>query len=274
MSSTADTPYLITMATHPDHNAASRFKDACAQLDVPDLVAGYEELVATAPHRHDADRLYFVGHDGRPSSGSHTNRIEEHLAIALVNDHPQWEILAAASIDLLDYQVPLKAYRSDVGVGKIDLFGLSENGVPAVIELKVLGKNRADTPLRALLEALSYAAIVEANASAIGSEITANTRRTTASERPDLLVVAPADYWGYWGSKATADAWIESFGGLADGLARRLGVDIGLLSIGNPELKLGLDGARPHINAGFETENVAWWFGRPLSTTSDRSIDR
>jgi hypothetical protein len=262
------------MATHPDHNAASRFKDACAQLDVPDLVAGYEELVATAPHRHDADRLYFVGHDGRPSSGSHTNRIEEHLAIALVNDHPHWAIPERASVDLIDYQVPLKAHRSDVGVGKIDLFGLTDSGVPTVIELKVLGKDRADTPLRALLEALSYAAIIEANAPAIESEISTNTGRTTGSGRPDLLVVAPSDYWGYWANKATADAWIESFGVLADGLSQGLGVDIGLLSIGSPELELGLDGERPHINAGFQTEKVAWWLGRTGSATSERSIDR
>jgi hypothetical protein len=262
------------MATHPDHNAVSRFKDACAHLKVSDLVAGYEELVATAPHRHDAGRLYFVGHDGRPSSGSRTNRIEEHLAIALVNDYPHWEIPGKASVDLIDYQVPLKAHRSDVGVGKIDIFGLTDSGVPTVIELKVLGKNRADTPLRALLEALSYVAIIEANASAIDVEISTNTGRTITSGRADLFVVAPSDYWGYWANKATADDWIESFGLLADGLAQRLGVDIGLLSIGNPELELGLDGTRPHINAGFQTENVAWWFGRPRSATNGGSTDR
>ena len=273
MNSPANTPYLITMATHPDHNAATRFKDACAQLNVSDLVAGYEELVATAPHRHDAGRLYFVGHDGRPSSGSHTNRIEEHLAIALLNDHPHWEIPGKLSVDLLDYQFPLKAYRSDVGVGKVDLFGFTESGVPTIIELKVLARNRADTPLRALLEALPYAAIVEANASEIGNEISASIGRTATSGRPDLLVVAPADYWEYWANKATADAWIESFGVLADGLAQRLGVNIGLLSIGSPQLELGLDGTRPHIDSGFQTEGVAWWFGRPRSTTSERSID-
>jgi hypothetical protein len=262
MSSSAGTPYLITMATHPDHNAASRFKDACAHLKVSDLVAGYEELVATAPHRHDAGRLYFVGHDGRPSSGSRTNRIEEHLAIALVNDHPQWEILAAASMDLLDYQVPLQAHRSDVGVGKIDLFGLSENGVPAVIELKVLGRNRADTPLRAVLEAFAYAAIIEANASAIAGEIRTISGHEVTSGRPDLLVVAPSDYWDYWIHKSTARGWIDNLGSLAHDLARALHIDISLLSIGEPELELGLEGAHPRILSGFRTEEVARWPGR------------
>ena len=102
MSASTDKPYLITMATLPDHNAAGRFSDVCAQLKASDLVAGYETLVATAPHRHDAGRMYFVGHDGRPSTGSRTNRIEEHLAIALVNDHAHWDISARGSVDLLD----------------------------------------------------------------------------------------------------------------------------------------------------------------------------
>ena len=79
------------------------------------------------------------------------------------------------SIELLDYQVPLKARRSDAGVGKIDIFGLNDSAIPVVIELKVLGKGTPDTPLRALLEGLAYAAIVEANESAFRSEISGIT---------------------------------------------------------------------------------------------------
>jgi hypothetical protein len=262
MSSSQDTPYLISMATHPDHNAAGRFSTACTQIETSDLITGYESLVATAPHRHDADRRYFVGHDGRPSTGSRTNRIEEHLAMALVNDHAHWEIPTRTSVDLLDYQFPLKAHRTDAGIGKIDIFGLSADGILVIIELKVLGRNRTDTPLRALLEAFTYAAIVESNASAISDEIRANTGRTDTSERPDLLVVAPADYWDYWRHKAAAGGWIENLGILAEGLAQTLGIDIGLLSIGSPELKLGLEGARPRVLSGFRIDEVAWWSGR------------
>ena len=262
MTASMDAPYLITMAIHPDHNAAGRFRTACTKLAVSDLVAGYEELVSTAPHRHDSGRMYFVGHDGRPSTGSRSNRIEEHLAIALANDHARWEIPARASVDLLDYQVPLKAHRSDAGVGKIDIFGLSADGIPIVVELKVLGKSQPDTPLRALLEAFAYAAIIEANASAITGEIGTISGRDITSERPDILVVAPADYWDYWFHKSTAQGWIDSLGSLANDLAQALHIDISLLSIGAPELELGLEGARPRILSGFRTEGVARWSGR------------
>ena len=158
-------------------------------------------------------------------------------------------------------------------MGKIDLFGLSEDEVPVVIELKVLGRNRADTPLRALLEALAYAAIVEGNASAISSEIEANTGRATTTRRPDLLIVAPTDYWEYWFDKDDSDDWLANFGILADELARSLAVDIGALGIGSPELELGLEGARPRIVSGFQTNEVAWWTGRTTPTTSEESTD-
>ena len=42
-----------------------------------------------------------------------------------------------------------------------------------------------------------------------------------------------------------------------------LGIDIGLLSIGVPELELGLEGALPHVLSGFRIEEVSWWSGRP-----------
>lgn len=174
MTSSTSVPRLVSMATQPDHNAISRFAHACTEIDVEDVMDAYNALVATAPRRHDQKRVYFVGHGGVPTSGSHTNRIEEHLAIALVNDHPEWTIPDGYRVDLLDYQVPLKALRSDPGIGKIDIFGLSSGDLPVIVELKVLGKGRADTPLRALLEALSYGAIVGANAAVIGSEIAAN----------------------------------------------------------------------------------------------------
>jgi hypothetical protein len=74
--------------------------------------------------------------------------------------------------------------------------------------------------------------------------------------------VAPADYWDYWRHKAAAGGWIDNLGILAEGLAQTLGIDIGLLSIGSPELKLGLEGARPRVLSGFRIDEVAWWSGR------------
>ena len=48
-----------------------------------------------------------------------------------------------------------------MGVGKVDLLGLLSTGECCVLELKAA--SGSDTPLKAMLEALGYAAIVEAN---------------------------------------------------------------------------------------------------------------
>ena len=82
----------------------------------------------------------------------------QHLALAL------WSASRTAgpitlptggSLEVLDFQTPLKARQNDKGVGKVDLFGLVDNCRAAVIELKVLPTTgHGDTPLRAYLEAL------------------------------------------------------------------------------------------------------------------------
>ena len=258
-------PDLISLATHPDHNAVTRFGEACRNLDPANVVRAFEALRANAPHRHRFNRRYFVGHDGRPSSGARTNRIEEHLAIALVNDEPTWSIPGGGSVDLLDYQVPLKAQRSDAGVGKIDIFALGDDAVPVVIELKVLGKGAPDTPLRALLEALAYGAIVEANEVAFRSEISGITGRTTTSGRPDLLLAAPSNYWSYWSGKSAAGRWALACSDLAAELAQELSIAITQVSIGAPDFELGLDGLRPRITNDLEFETIGQWTGRPTS---------
>lgn len=55
---------------------------------------------------------------------------------------------------LQSYQIPLKGKRTDSGWGKIDLLGVSPDGLPVIVELKV--EDSSETPLRMILEALTY----------------------------------------------------------------------------------------------------------------------
>ena len=67
------------------------------------------------------------------------------------------------------YQVPLKARRSDP-VGKVDGVALLGDGRCCLVELKA-PSGRGDSPLRALLEVLSYAAVIDANRAAFDKEL-------------------------------------------------------------------------------------------------------
>lgn len=252
-------PTLISLASRPTFNSASRFAAAVAALDSEELGIAYENLMQDAPRRHPRGRQYFVGHNGIPSTGAYTNRIEEHLAIALWHDARTWQVPGGRSIELLDYQVPLKARRADSGVGKVDLLAIDSAGRLVVIELKILGKNGADTPLRALLEALSYAAIIEANLQEIRTEVATLSGRNVAEVRPGLMIAAPSDYWEMWDQRAAAAGWRQAFGSLCTNLSQRLECTISLVDIDNPNLELGLQGTAPRITTEPRfTERARW----------------
>ena len=69
-----------------------------ASVDPDKLSAEYEALRKKAPHRHDVGKAYFVEHSGAPSSGGHSNRLEEHYAMALWNLDCLWPRSVAATI--------------------------------------------------------------------------------------------------------------------------------------------------------------------------------
>jgi hypothetical protein len=183
---------LIDLANSPQVTRIRDFPSTASSLDADALLVMYKTLRDTAPHRHARDKKYFVGHTGVPSTKGASNRIEEHLAMALCNDMAGLPLCEADELDLLDYQVPLKARQADKGIGKVDLLGVTASGRIAVVELKMTSSSsKGDNPLRALLESLAYCAIVEANASDISSEIENTFFIDTAAGRPDLVVMGP-----------------------------------------------------------------------------------
>jgi hypothetical protein len=115
---------------------------------------------------------------------------------------------------IIDFQVPVKDRRkSPLGLKAIDLLGLDGCGFPIVIELKIVRENgsrkAADTPLLALLEAASYACILQADWPAFKNQLDAVRQRLDFGEPlPDetrrfpLVIAGPPDYWEFWNSEA------------------------------------------------------------------------
>ena len=77
----------------------------------------------------------------------------------------------ASKIRMIDYQTPLKARRGD-RTGKIDGAGLLPDKSLCLMELKAPKKGYGDSPLRALLESIAYAAVVEENHAQFVEELT------------------------------------------------------------------------------------------------------
>ena len=219
-------------------------------MDLDGVVDAYWSMKAAAPRRHNRKppKQYFVGHTGIPSTGAKTNRLEEHLAIAMWSSDASLE-LEGSRVELLDYQVPMKAYQSDRGIGKVDLFGLLDNGSAVVVELKVAGRSGAisDTPLRACLEALTYAAITEANLEEIGEEIESRFGRQLNRVRPAILIAGPTDYWSQWDKGDPTGQWRSDFCSFVKHLADILDMQMLVWDLGEIGVEPGLNETRPRL---------------------------
>ena len=233
-------------------NQISGFCDFARQLRVDDLIESYEQLKNTAPRRHARNLKYFVGHIGITSSGTHSNRREEHLAVALWNQCQEsgpLQMVRIGGLSLLDYQFPLKARQGDKGVGKVDLFGVAGNSKPSVIELKIHSANQgmADTPLRAFLEALAYCAIVEANLADIAQEVVDKFGYETIESRPALVVMATEEYWSAYRDHPRTGNWWPILRQKADSLEKSIGLESHFLVLNNADFSMGLEGRKPQM---------------------------
>jgi hypothetical protein len=188
---------LISLATDRGVNTPRLFIQTCEKLTLEELARHYRAEVAHAPNRAGVGKPYLVAtHQGIPSTGAFTNRNEEHLALAIFDRYglpsAGLQLPDGEELHILDYQLPLKARRTDSGVGKVDLFGITGAGQAAVIELKAA--KGGDTPLRALLEGLAYTAIVQANVATLRQEVQQRYDLTIATDVPRLFVMAPEEY--------------------------------------------------------------------------------
>lgn len=100
------------------------------------------------------------------------------------------------------YQMPLQGKRTDKSWGRLDIVGVTENGLPIVLELKQ--EDAKDPPLRMLVEGLAYAVAVrrawnEGSLSEQWGDVV--TIQSPKFIRPNPLVtvpvigIAPAQYW-------------------------------------------------------------------------------
>lgn len=207
---------LIELYGDRSVNSVSKFAKVFQELEISCLFKKYQELVESAPHRHETGKKYFVGHEMFRGGKEGSNRKEEILAGDLFNQCQKGKSFLLSDnrkLKIIDYQFPLKARRGDKGIGKVDLFGVIDDEIPCVIELKVDQKEnrKPDTPLRALLEGLAYCAIIEGNQKDIWQEAKEKFDLTFKEPRPHLIILAPEEYWSYYFQKDSAGNWTAGF---------------------------------------------------------------
>jgi len=256
---------LLDLYKSPEINRSSMFGDLAGQLVPADLVEAYRHTRNSAPRRHDRDKSYFVDHSGLTNRAEKSNRVEEHLALAL------WRASQTAApmtlpggnaLEILDYQVPLKAQQKDKGVGKVDLFGLINGHRATVIELKVVATTgRGDTPLRAYLEALAYCAIVEANMLEIANDANSRYGKSVEIQPPGLVVMAPADYWVGYQANAKTGRWWPVLSSLVKEIDDLLSIETHFLALKNATFQMGSRDQAPQLTGDCSVVGVAELYG-------------
>ena len=194
------------------------------------LVEEFETDRANAPSRTQRDKRYFDEHrKGYPQCDVPSDRREENLMMALFNEGSIRLPDGTSRLWILDYQTPLCAWQDD-GLGKIDATGLTPWGSLCLMELKAPRDDSGDSPLRALLECLSYAAAARANHADIVAEIRSSADRRNLDKfvdgRSTVLVFGPQSWWESWVKNTQAGDWRPPLADLSDYLAGELDIDI------------------------------------------------
>ncbi|ORU94863.1 MAG: hypothetical protein A6F70_10125 [Cycloclasticus sp. symbiont of Bathymodiolus heckerae] len=160
-------------------------------------------------------------------------------------------------LEFIDYQMPLKAKQGDKGIGKVDLFGVIDHKVPAVIELKIDSANggQADSPLRALLEGLAYCAIIEKNLAKITAEAF-NKFNKKLNRELTLVVLAPDEYWRRYLQNRSAGDWLPEIKKISRILKDELNIDILLLAMSDSEFDMGLEGMPAKLTGNCDLVSV------------------
>ena len=257
---------MISLFNEPKVNNLTTFCDVAKNLTSSELASRYNETLNNPPSRHLENKRYFIEtHNGIPSSNKESNRREEHLALALYHTSKSSDGLSLPSsktLEIIDYQTPLKASNQDKGIGKIDLLGITNKSSfkssLSIIELKIHGKNNnlADTPLRALLEGLAYCAIVEDNIVDIKEELLERFDIKLSDAPLSLIIMATSEYWEGYLTHQKVGKWLPELNRIIRDVKETLNINVSMIGIKNADFTMGLDGQKPELTGDYKFVSV------------------
>lgn len=241
---------LVELFRSAEVNSFASSALAASALSEDELLLRFEQQRKGAPYRG-LHRPYFRRHTGKTTSGLATNRREEHLAIAL------WSAYRGTGFALpdgtilfpVDYQLPLKSRRDEANalLGKVDLFCGEAEGEPWISEVKIHSarNGRVDTPLKALLEALAYCATLDADMRCVSRESDDKKRtllHVVRPIRPNLLILAPSEYWDVCDRAETSHRWKKPLRALVQRIELALRVKVRFVRMDNCRWEMLISG--------------------------------
>jgi hypothetical protein len=156
------------------------------------------------------------------------------------------------------YAFPLYTRGGPKAIRGVDVVGHSFDTARFwVMELKASGRGRGDSPLRALCEALIYAAVIEANHEHIAAEMASDFNRDVAGVRSGLVIAAPSGYWQKWAPTRRTGDWWSMYRRVIDDLSAALVTPMSVVDLGQIDFGVADDG-RPFVVGVVESQSVSY----------------
>jgi hypothetical protein len=238
---------LVELSLAPEVRKAAGFRAAAADLTGEGLHADYQKELANAPKRHDVGKKYLVAYNSRLAGARRPKRDSEHLSLALV-DHCRRTGAGlplpddAGEVAFVHAHVPVKSAQEDKSRGAddpnrgllpVDLLGIGPEERLVVGRVKYVAPSASrtgtgETPLRALIEGLTSAAMAAANHAAIAQELAEKQGRSPAGAPPLLLIIGSPRYWELCRRREAQKgaAWIQQLERLAREIEEHIGVTV------------------------------------------------
>jgi hypothetical protein len=238
---------LIERAADREVRQAKGFRVAAEKLTGDVLAREYAQEKEGAPRRSEAGKRHLATPSRRLVAERNPARDGDHASLALVERQQRTskplslpdetgdvEVLASGVV--LRTAPPDRAQGAsdpNWGIDAVDFLGLGPEdrlvvGVMRYVAPSATRIGAGDTPLRALLEGLAQAAVVDANRTALAAELAARTSRTPSELPPMLLLAGSVRWWELCRKREPQKgaAWIREMERLAKEVGEQANVPV------------------------------------------------
>ncbi len=260
---------LLERAASAEVRNAKGFRAVAASMTGEIVAAEWAAEREAAPRRAASGRKHLVAANSKLAAERKPARDSEHLSLALATRTSEGgaplPLPGGGTFAALHAGVALKSAQPDPALGAddpnwgaeaVDLVGVGPDGRLAVSVVRWLapGATRVatgDTPLRALLEGLAFAAGLEANRESLIAELTEKTSESISEAPPAVLLIGSFRWWELSRKREAQKgaAWIRELERLAREIEAKLDIPVRFITLRTPgDPGFSYETGAPHLD--------------------------
>ena len=245
---------LLERAASAEVRNAKGFRAVAASMTGESVAVEWAAEREAAPRRAASGRKHLVAANSKLAAERKAARDSEHLALALATRTREGgvplQLPGGGTFAALHAGVALKSAQPDPALGAddpnwgaeaVDLVGVGPDGRLAVAVVRWLAPSATrvptgDTPLRALLEGLAFAAGLEANRESLVAELAEISGDAVSAAPPAVLLIGSLRWWELSRKREAQKgaAWIRELERLAREIEAKLDIPVRFITLRTP----------------------------------------